>query len=56
MFDLEIDENKLTAAHAYDYWTTLAYYGYDETFLEYNKEEALANSIGWASRNQDEVI
>lgn len=53
---LEITEAKLTAAHAYDWWSTVAFYGYDSAYIEYDKEEALANSIGWANRNQEEIL
>jgi hypothetical protein len=52
----ELVEHKSTVADAYNYWTTLAYYGYDYDGTEYNREEAIANSIGWASRNQNEIL
>ena len=52
----EITEVKITAAHAYDYWATLAYYGHDYDETEIDQEEALANCIGWASRDQNEII
>lgn len=51
-----LHESKLTAAHGYDYWSTVAYYGCDYDGTEINIEEALANSIGWASRDQNEII
>jgi len=41
----------LTAADHYAGWNELAYYGMCPNGEPVNREEALANSIGWASRD-----
>ncbi len=49
-------ESSLTVGHAYDYWATLLFYGYDTDGSEIDIVEAQAAAIGWASRCQTEII
>lgn len=52
----ELAESILTVAHAYDYASSCAFYGMTQDGFPVDREVALANSIGWASRNQEDII
>lgn len=53
---MEITPTVFTVADAYDYWATLLFYGYDYDGIPADPTECQAAAIGWASRDQREVI